>query len=153
MTVSVLSAVVPADRASKVRLDRSAAGDGDRQLRCRPAGRLRPAGDGRRRGVVRLARQPAADALPLIGFGAMTVVLGVFVLGLKLVRRHQGARAAGSVVRGHRQVRPENAYRNPKRTAATASALMIGVALVGVHHDPGVDEGLDRRCGRQVLPQ
>ena len=96
-----------------------------------------------------------ADALPLIGFGAMTVVLGVFVLGLVLVRL--AIKVLGLPARLFRvtgKYAQENAYRNPKRTAATASALMIGVALVGVHHDPGgIDEGLDRRCGRQVLPQ
>ena len=51
------------------------------------------------------------------------------------------------------QLARENATRNPKRTAATASALMIGVALVGLHHDPGlVDQGLGGRRRRQVAP-
>ena len=72
-------------------------------------------------------------ALALLGLGAATTVLGVFVLGPIVARpfiRLLGAPArtvSGSV--GH--LASENARRNPKRTSATAAALMIGVALVG----------------------
>jgi putative ABC transport system permease protein len=72
------------------------------------------------------------DALPVVGGGALLVFFGVSILGrtiaLPLSRaigwpltRMRGI--AGSLAR-------ENAMRNPKRTAATASALMIGVGLV-----------------------
>ena len=37
---------------------------------------------------------------------------------------HRGTRMSGTSAR-------QNAMRNPKRTASTAAALMIGVALVG----------------------
>jgi putative ABC transport system permease protein len=72
------------------------------------------------------------DGLPLIGLGAMTVILGVFTLGPVLVGpaiRLLGAPTRLFGVTG--KYARENARRNPKRTAATASALMIGVALVG----------------------
>ena len=71
--------------------------------------------------------------LMVLGLGALAVFFGVSVLGrtisLPLTRllgaplpRLEGA--AGALAR-------ENAMRNPKRTAASASALMIGVGLVG----------------------
>ena len=74
----------------------------------------------------------ASNALPLVGLAAVLVFFGVTVLGrtvaLPLSRvigwplpRVRGI--AGELAR-------ENAMRNPKRTAATASALMIGVGLV-----------------------
>jgi len=74
----------------------------------------------------------AGSALALVGAGVLAVFFGVSVLGrtvaLPLSRaiglplpRLRGI--AGNMAR-------ENAMRNPKRTAATASALMIGVGLV-----------------------
>ncbi len=71
-------------------------------------------------------------ALPLLGLGAITVILGVFTLGAVLVRPVMWllgtpVRLLGVTGRFARQ----NVSRNPKRTAATSSALMIGVALVG----------------------
>jgi putative ABC transport system permease protein len=72
------------------------------------------------------------DGLPLIGLGAVAVVLGTFTLGPVLVGpvvRVLGAPTRFVGVTGDYARR--NAQRNPKRTAATASALMIGVALVG----------------------
>ena len=49
-----------------------------------------------------------------------------------------GDRCPAAQAQGHARARiaRENAMRNPKRTSATAAALMIGVALVGLHHDP-----------------
>jgi putative ABC transport system permease protein len=67
-----------------------------------------------------------------VGMGAFAVFLGVAILGPVIAKpfaRFAGAPlpklrgAAGTLAR-------ENATRNPKRTAATASALMIGLALV-----------------------
>jgi putative ABC transport system permease protein len=132
--VSVLSAVVPAVRASRVRpmaalrdvaVDRSSL-----SLRRVAFGVLLTGS-----GVVSFALGLSAsgqDGLPLIGLGAMTVVLGVFTLGPVLVRPAIAVLGAPTRLFGvtGRYAR-ENAIRNPKRTAATASALMIGVALVG----------------------
>jgi putative ABC transport system permease protein len=69
----------------------------------------------------------------IVGAGALLVFFGVSVLGRTVslpMSRAIGAplpRLRG--IRGH--LARENAMRNPKRTAATASALMIGVGLVG----------------------
>jgi putative ABC transport system permease protein len=74
-----------------------------------------------------------AGALQLLGLGAVTTIMGVFVLGPVIARPvlkvigWPAAKASG--VTG--ELARENATRSPKRTAATASALMIGVALVG----------------------
>jgi putative ABC transport system permease protein len=68
-----------------------------------------------------------------VGFGAVLIFFGVAVLGpvfARPVSRVIGAPLprlrgiAGTLAR-------ENAMRNPKRTASTAAALMIGVGLVG----------------------
>ncbi|MET0420062.1 MAG: FtsX-like permease family protein [Acidimicrobiia bacterium] len=72
--------------------------------------------------------------LPVVGLGAVIVFLGVAVLGPVIasplssfiglpVAKIKGI--TGSIAR-------ENAMRNPKRTSATAAALMIGVGLVGL---------------------
>jgi putative ABC transport system permease protein len=71
--------------------------------------------------------------LPQIGFGVALVFLGVAALGPVFARPVVGflgfpvARWRGVTGRLAR----ENAVRNPKRTSRTASALLIGVALVG----------------------
>jgi putative ABC transport system permease protein len=73
------------------------------------------------------------NALAMVGLGVLLVFFGVSVLGRTIalpLSRMIGAPLprlrgiTGSLAR-------ENAMRNPKRTAATASALMIGVGLVG----------------------
>jgi putative ABC transport system permease protein len=72
------------------------------------------------------------NPLPLVAAGVLAVFFGVTALGRTIampLSRMLGAPLprlrglAGSLAR-------ENAMRNPKRTAATASALMIGVGLV-----------------------
>ena len=74
----------------------------------------------------------AENALPIVGGGAVLFLFGVTVLGRTValpLSRLIGwpiLRARGVPGRLAR----ENAMRNPKRTAATASALMIGVGLV-----------------------
>jgi putative ABC transport system permease protein len=134
VTVSVISAIAPAVRASKVRpiaalrdvaVDRSGV-----SLKRAVAGLLLIGA-----GVALFAAGVVAtdkSALSLIGSGAALVVVGMVTSGPVLVRpvlRVFGAPIAAAGITG-RYAR-ENAHRNPKRTAATASALMIGVALVG----------------------
>jgi putative ABC transport system permease protein len=73
------------------------------------------------------------NALVLVGLGAFLVIVGVAVLGP--VFSAPMARLIGAPVTRLRgisgRLARENATRNPTRTATTASALMIGVALVG----------------------
>src|SRR5690606_23298622 len=86
-------------------------------------------------GIANLATGLTADenAGPAIGSGAFLTILGVWILGPVIARpvakvvawpiaRLRGI--TGTLAR-------ENAARNPKRTASTAAALMIGVGLVG----------------------
>lgn len=72
-------------------------------------------------------------ALALIGFGTLATIIGVFVLGPVIARPLMGVLGAPveamSGMTG--RLARENVKRNPKRTSATASALMIGVTLVG----------------------
>lgn len=72
------------------------------------------------------------NALAIVGVGVLLVFFGVSVLGrtvaLPLSRLIGLPLPRLRGVTGH--LARENAMRNPKRTAATASALMIGVGLV-----------------------
>ena len=70
--------------------------------------------------------------MQLLGLGVLAAILGVFVLGPVIARPAMhvlGFPTKVSGATGH--LARENAKRNPRRSAATASALMIGVALVG----------------------
>jgi putative ABC transport system permease protein len=132
--VSVASAVLPARRASKVA----------------PIAALRDlahdrSGRSRRRVVIGAAVTTAGAAslslgllsqsdrgLPAVGLGAAVIFLGVAVLGPVIARpvsRLIGAPLPALTGMAGRLAR-DNAIRNPKRTAATAAALMIGVSLV-----------------------
>jgi putative ABC transport system permease protein len=72
-------------------------------------------------------------ALQQVGLGAFLIIIGVAVLGPAFARPLAGL--IGAPLRRWRgtpgNLARENARRNPSRTATTASALMIGVALVG----------------------
>jgi putative ABC transport system permease protein len=83
-------------------------------------------------GVAALLGGLGAGEIGLVGLGAAAIFIGVFVLGpliAKPMSSFLGAPLpklrgiAGSLAK-------ENAKRSPKRTARTASALMIGAALV-----------------------
>ncbi len=69
--------------------------------------------------------------LPHVGVGAFLIFVGVAVLGPSYaapVSRVLGAPLSALGITG--RLARENAMRNPKRTSATASALMIGVGLI-----------------------
>ena len=72
--------------------------------------------------------------IALVGIGMLTLFVGVAVLG-PVIARPVG-RALGAPLPRWRGtaglLARENAVRNPRRTASTAAALMIGVALVGL---------------------
>jgi putative ABC transport system permease protein len=74
-----------------------------------------------------------ASRVLVVGVGALLVFFGVSVLGRTVSLPL--SRAVGSPLPRLRgvtgQLARQNAMRNPKRTAASASALMIGVGLVG----------------------
>ena len=83
--------------------------------------------------VPALGDDPTTDDLPGVGLGAVLLILAVVVVGPIIARPLAGAigwplpRVKGATGKLARQ----NALRSPRRTASTAAALMIGVALVG----------------------
>jgi putative ABC transport system permease protein len=83
-------------------------------------------------GAAFLAQGLSGAGAAAVGLGALTIFLGVSVLGPVIARRF--SRIVGwplPRVRGMAgTLARENAMRNPRRTAATSSALMIGVGLV-----------------------
>jgi putative ABC transport system permease protein len=136
LIVTVLAAVSPARRAGRVpplAAMRDIAANRSRQAsrrRLLVGGGLLAGGAGAL--LYGLLGRPG-NALALIGGGALVVFFGVSVLGETIARPL--SRVIGWPLPRLRgitgQLARENAMRNPKRTAATASALMIGVGLVG----------------------
>jgi putative ABC transport system permease protein len=129
--VTVLAAYLPARRASKVApmaAMRDVAVDSSGTSRRRAViGTVLTA-----LGVAAVVSGANGGAMAPIGLGALAAFVGVIVLGPVIGSRF--VRIVGAPVamfRGMTGVLArDNATRNPKRTAATASALMIGVALV-----------------------
>ncbi len=132
--VTVLSALAPALRASKVKpiaaLRDMAVDSSGASLRRTIAGTVITG-----LGVTAFAAGvvgSGSEALAMLGVGAVVTIIGVFVLGPVIARPVMGVlgkpitRLSGTTGR----LAAENAKRSPKRTSATASALMIGVALV-----------------------
>src|SRR6516165_8931787 len=83
-------------------------------------------------GGVLIAHGLSGASVNAVGLGALAVFAGIVMLGPTIARRF--SRIVGwplPRVRGVAgNLARENAMRNPRRTAATSSALMIGVALV-----------------------
>ena len=75
---------------------------------------------------------PLGDRFGLLGLGVLALFVGVAMLSSRLVRPL--ARVVGIPARriggAAGKIAERNAQRNPGRTAATAAALMIGIALV-----------------------
>jgi putative ABC transport system permease protein len=130
LVITVLSAWLPARRAARIA----------------PIAALRDvsvdrSGGSARRAIVGSAVTATGVAALLIGLsgelmlvavGALAVFIGVSVLGPVLAK--PVARAFGFPLRMRGlsgELATRNAMRNPKRTARTASSLMIGVGLVG----------------------
>ncbi|NEK59473.1 ABC transporter permease [Geodermatophilus sabuli] len=82
--------------------------------------------------VAALVVDDGSTAASLVGLGALALLLGAIALSPVLARpflRGIGAALPRLFGTAGRLAR-ENAVRNPRRTAATASALMVGLALV-----------------------
>lgn len=157
--VSTVSAVFPARRASKVppiEAMRAVAVEPSQSSRLRAVA-----------GVVLTGLGAGLIALGLFGAGGITSVgsgvpltfIGVAVLGPILAKPAAGALGSplpalkgmpGTLARN-------NAVRNPKRTSATASALMIGVglvtfiAVVATSAKAGIDEMIDKSFGADLV--
>ncbi len=130
VVVTVGSAWLPARRAARiapiaalreVNVDRSAG-----SIRRAVSGSLITAA-----GVAALLAGLGGE-LVLVGVGALTTFVGVSILGPVLARPVASTFGLPLRMRGvSGELATRNALRNPKRTARTASSLMIGVALVG----------------------
>jgi putative ABC transport system permease protein len=133
--ITVVSAVLPAVRSSRVKpiaALRDVAVDASGSSLVRTAAGLAVLGLGA--ASFTAGSLGVGSALALIGLGTMVAVIGVFVLGPVLARPAMHALGAGAEAASGTTGRlaRANATRNPRRTSATASALMIGVALVGL---------------------
>lgn len=73
------------------------------------------------------------NALAMVGFGALLTLLAVTALGPLAARPVSAVlgRPVAALKGTSGVLARENAMRNPRRTSTTASALMIGVALIG----------------------
>ncbi|MFF2201641.1 ABC transporter permease [Streptomyces sp. NPDC058145] len=81
--------------------------------------------------VLAATTMDAASAQGLMGLGAVLLIIGVFILTPLLSRPLIAAAAPVLRVFGvSGKLARQNSVRNPRRTAATASALMIGLTLI-----------------------
>jgi putative ABC transport system permease protein len=131
--VTIISAIVPARKASRVP-PIAAMRDVATEGRPHSARRVLIGFAITALGVLTLFAGLFGDqGIQFVGLGALIVFIGVFVLGPAVARPLSdwigwpAARLRG--ITG--ELARDNAMRNPKRTSATAAALMIGVALVG----------------------
>jgi len=133
VVVTVLAAYLPARRAGKVppiEALRDVAIEPSRGARWRSVlGALVALGGG-----AAMARGLAGAVPAAVGLGGFGVFIGVAMLGPAIARPF--ARIVGRPLGRTRGIvgllARENAARNPRRTARTASALMIGVGLVAM---------------------
>ncbi|MFP3907654.1 MAG: ABC transporter permease, partial [Acidimicrobiales bacterium] len=135
LVVSVAAAVIPARRASRIPPVAAMTDvDASRGTRVRLRTVVGSGGVAAGVGLISIGLFALDDneAVP-VGLGAAVLFVGVAVLGPLIVR--PAARALGVPLARFGGVTGmlarENARRSPKRTASTASALMVGVALVG----------------------
>jgi putative ABC transport system permease protein len=131
VVVTLVSALVPAWRASRVppvaaMRDLAIETAGHSRLRF-IVGLVATVG-----GVVLVVTGANARSAAIVGAGVALAFLGLLLLGPVLARPFsRGIGAPVGRVRGVTgDLAKENAGRNPKRTAATAQALMIGVLIV-----------------------
>ena len=161
VVVTVLAAYLPARRAAKVApiaaMRDAAAVPKSMAVRGIVGGLLTAVGALAL--VASLTTDDGSSAASLLGLGVLVTMIGAIVLAPLLgkpIVRVLGApfRAAfGSVGR----LSTDNAERNPRRTAATASALMIGLALVtgfGVlasSISASIDDVVERQLGADFI--
>ncbi|MER5886540.1 ABC transporter permease [Streptomyces sp. NPDC001941] len=163
--VTIVAAYLPARRASRVSpmaalADAEVGGTG-RPLRVRAVagGLVAAAGAAALAGCAAATR--TATASSLLGLGVVLTLVATVVAGPLLVRpviRVLGGafpRLYGPVGR----LSQRNALRNPRRTGATASALMVGIALVAglsvasASMTRSLDEQIDRTLGADFTVQ
>ena len=158
--VTVVSTIGPARHA--VRIPPVAA------LTVRPGGGDRASGLRRRTiwgtgltvaGVAMLAVGLSKSATPLVGLGAICLFIGVAMLAPAAARPLSGAIGSpfARLLGEPGKLGRENSMRNPRRTAQTASALMVGLALVsamavfGASLSDTVTSGFDQATNANLI--
>ncbi|WP_240809908.1 ABC transporter permease [Actinomadura sp. WMMA1423] len=161
IVVTVVSAYFPARRAAKIPPVAAMRDDvalPQRSLRIRVALGSLLTLVGAALIAVGLAGGGGNPAIP-VGAGAFGVFIGVTMLAPVIsvpVMKVLGAPFA-RLLRSPGRLARQNALRNPRRTAATASALMIGLALIttvnvmGATMRASVDEQVDAQFGADYL--
>jgi putative ABC transport system permease protein len=130
--VTLLASVAPAIRASRVRplaALRDVAVDRSAGSVVRGAAGVVLTGVG---AVLTIGGTLGGGSLPMSGAGALLTVVGVVVLGPVVARPAAGVVGSLLTLRGRMPgtLARRNAERNPRRTANTTSALMVGMAVV-----------------------
>jgi len=132
--VSVVAAAIPARRAAltaPVEAMRDDVASAAKSLRVRTIGGtiLVLVGAG---GLAMAMARPTVDGGTMLGLGGAGLILGVLLLTPVIARRTMGVLASGFVaaVKPLGRLARGNVTRNPRRTANTAGALMVGMALV-----------------------
>src|SRR5690606_11737029 len=130
--VTLLASIAPAVRASRVAplaALRDVAVDRSGTSRARAVGGALAGAAG----VALVVAGATGRDIGLAGIGALVTLVGVVTLGPVLARPAAGALGAPLAARSlSGALARRNAMRNPRRTAGTAAALMIGVAVVSL---------------------
>ncbi len=133
LVITVVSALLPARRASSIApvaaMREGSAGSGSGSRRIPVGGFLLGAGIGLAVMAPRVASNDTMQGALVAGVSALGVLIGVLTLSPELAR--PATAAIGMVFRGvSGRLAGGNTRRNPRRTAATAGALTIGVCLM-----------------------
>jgi putative ABC transport system permease protein len=129
--VTVVSAISPARRAVRIPpVAAITAHAGEAEVSSRR--RITIGGVGVAAGAVVLGAGLAAGAIALVGLGAAGIFIGVGMLAPVAARPMASAigRPAARLFGISGRLGRENSMRSPRRTAQTAAALMVGLALV-----------------------
>ncbi|GAA2725184.1 ABC transporter permease [Cellulomonas aerilata] len=134
VVVTAVAAVLPARRASAtapVAAMRDDQALPSTTVRTRAAAGLGLAAGGAAAMALVLTDRITENALPVLGTGVAAVFLGIAIASPAVSKPVVWLLTAPLARTAVGRLAQRNALRNPRRTAATASALMVGVALVG----------------------
>ena len=130
--VTMIAAILPARRAVRIAPVAALVEDGGSEPDTVRRGRVAAGIGAAVLGVVAVAAGLAKPAVALVGLGAVLVFIAVGLLVPVVARPLSSAlgRPLATLLGTPGKLGRENSMRNPRRTAQTASALMIGLALV-----------------------
>jgi putative ABC transport system permease protein len=160
VVTTLLASVVPAIRASRVAplaaLRESAVDStSSSKLRAVTGALVAAAGVA----VVLTATSSDEGALSRAGLGALATLIGAVILGPVIAKPAAALLGAGpAAVRGQTgRLARRNAMRNPRRTAGSASALMVGTAVVvlfatfGSSIKASIEDTVDKNFGGDLI--